>query len=67
MSKHPIDGYPNSAGEQGTKRASCGGDMTGYVKELPYSEPKGPKGIMGNNRPGLGGTNHGMCGTQGRR
>ena len=58
-------------------------------KDLPYSAPVGPKGIMGDQSPGLhgsnhgigngsdhggshsgspglGGTNHGCCGSQGR-
>lgn len=35
-------------------------------KDIPYSPPQGPKG-QSNNGPGLGGTNHGNCGTQGRR
>ena len=64
MAKHPLDNFPNSASAQGTKRASCGGDMASCVKPLPYKEPVGPKGIMGNNRPGLGGTNHGPSGGQ---
>lgn len=29
-------------------------------KEMPYQEPIGPKGIMGNESPGLGGQNHGV-------
>lgn len=47
----------------GGKRADHGGVME--KKELPYSPPVGPKG-QSNNSPGLGGTNHGCCGTQGR-
>lgn len=66
MAKHPIDDYPNTAGAQGTKRASCGGDMTGCVKPLPYKEPVGPKNHQ-HEGPGLkGSTNHGNAGTQGR-
>jgi len=34
-------------------------------KELPYSPPQGPTGQM-RQGPGLGGTNHGQCGTQGK-
>lgn len=34
-------------------------------KELPYSPPVGPKGQT--RGPGIGGTNHGSCGTQGKR
>lgn len=44
-------------------RAKNGGEMD--VKSIPYSPPKGPMGIMGNERPGLGGDNHG-CGTNGK-
>lgn len=32
-------------------------------KDLPYSPPQGPSG-QSHNSPGLGGTNHGNCGTQ---
>jgi hypothetical protein len=35
------------------------------LKDLPYSPPMGPKG-MSNNSVGLGGTNYGCCGTQGK-
>ena len=64
MAKHPIDNYPNSGGEQGTKRASTGGMCCDPRDVNKYREPVGPKGIMGNNRPGLGGTNHGPSGGQ---
>lgn len=64
MSKSNIlDEYGNN---HSGSRATCGGDMTGRVKELPYKEPQGPKGIMGNNRPGLGGMNHGNKVCQGK-
>jgi hypothetical protein len=46
-------------------RPSNGGKIE--PKELPYDPPVGPKGIQGNNKPGLGGTNYGNCGTQGKR
>ncbi len=36
------------------------------AKELPYDPPKGPSGMM-KQGPGIGGTNHGNCGTQGKR
>ena len=42
----------------------CGGVKA--AKELPYSPPRGPKGQM-HSGPGLGGTNHGTAGTQGKR
>lgn len=34
-------------------------------QDLPYSPPQGPKG-QSHEAPGLGGTNHGTNGTQGR-
>lgn len=36
-------------------------------KELDYKPPEGPKGINDPKTPGLHGTNHGNCGTQGKR
>jgi len=66
MSKHPLDSYPSSAPAQGGNRSPCGGDMTDYVKPIPYKPPVGPTDQM-RQRPGLGGTNHGNSGTQGRR
>jgi len=44
-------------------RAKNGGQVE--VKPLPYSPPVGPKGQT--HGPGIGGTNHGNCGTQGKR
>lgn len=35
------------------------------VKPLPYSPPKGPSS-QSHEGPGLGGTNLGQCGTQGK-
>lgn len=48
----------------GGKRATNGGCCD--PKPIPYSKPVGPTEQM-RARPGLGGTNHGNCGTQGRR
>ena len=45
-------------------RASSGGKQD--PKPLAYSPPKGPQG-QSHQGPGLGGTNHGQCGTQGKR
>lgn len=36
------------------------------VKPLPYSSPQGPSS-QSQQSPGLGGTNMGPCGTQGKR
>lgn len=44
-------------------RPSNGGRIE--PKPLPYSSPVGPKGQT--TGPGIGGTNHGNCGTQGKR
>ncbi len=44
-------------------RATNGGQCV--PKEIPYDPPKGPEGIM-RKGVGLGGTNHGTCGTQGK-
>ena len=44
-------------------RATNGGKPD--VKPLPYDTPKGPTDQM-RQGVGLGGTNHGCCGTQGK-
>lgn len=64
MAKDILSEYgPDSPANQ-KPRASNGGVMP--CKDLPYSEPKGPMGIM-HEGPGLGGNNHGNAGTQGKR
>lgn len=63
MAKDIFESYPASQ-SQGGRRAYCGGVTT--AKDLPYSPPVGPKGQM-DKGPGLHGTNHGNCGTQGKR
>lgn len=55
LSEYGSDKMPDS-------RASNGGKME--KKDLPYSTPVGPKGQT--RGPGIGGTNHGCCGTQGK-
>lgn len=59
-----LDDYgPNSSQPQ-AGRATCGGEMP--VRDVRnYQPPQGPSSI-GNRGPGLGGDNHGVCGTQGR-
>lgn len=65
MSKDILSMYgPDSASDQ-MPRASNGGQMP--VKPIPYSPPKGPSNIGDSKSPGLHGSNHGNCGTQGRR
>jgi hypothetical protein len=46
----------------GGNRAGCGGVTE--AKELPYSPPIGPRN---KTTPGTSGTNHGQCGSQGKR
>jgi len=53
-------GSDSVAGER--PRATNGGRME--VKPIPYSPPVGPKGHT--TGPGLGGTNYGCYGTQGK-
>ena len=43
----------------------CGGGICS-PRDLPYSPPVGPKGIDRGHKVGLGGTNYGNCGTQGK-
>lgn len=62
MSKDSMAGYPPSH-TQGGQRATNGGQC--QPKPLPYSPPVGPKGQT--HGPGIGGTNHGNAGTQGKR
>ena len=62
MKKDILSNYgPES--KPGGNRSACGGVIE--AKPLPYSPPVGPMG-QGNKGPGLGGTNHGTCGTQGK-
>lgn len=62
MSRDILSDYgPESkSGPRPTNGGCC------EAKPLPYSPPKGPTTQM-RDRPGLGGTNHGNCGTQGKR
>lgn len=46
-------------------RATNGGQQA--VKSIPYSPPKGPSNINDPKTPGIHGSNHGNCGTQGKR
>lgn len=62
MARGMISEYgPES--KPGGSRAPCGGVTE--AKPLPYSPPVGPKNQT--RGPGLNGTNHGNCGTQGKR
>ncbi len=48
---------PNNRATNGGKREP---------KTLAYSPPVGPKSINDPKTPGIHGTNHGCCGTQGK-
>ena len=63
MSRDILSEYGPESDINQKPRATNGGEMG--VKPIPYSPPKGPTGQM-REGPGLGGTNHGCCGTQGR-
>lgn len=63
MAKDFLSNYGPDRKDSGS-RSICGGVKE--AKELPYSPPVGPKGQM-RQGVGLGGTNHGKAGTQGRR
>lgn len=60
--KEPIIGGPDV--RDNGNRATCGGVCE--PKELPYTPPRGPTSQM-QQGPGIHGTNHGNCGTQGKR
>ena len=48
-------------------RAKCGGVEMECVKDVNnYKPPVGPKNIADPKSPGLHGTNHSNCGTQGK-
>jgi len=64
MSNDILSEYGNDSGPGQGPRATNGGCPE--VKPLAYSPPKGPTGQM-QEGPGIHGTNHGNCGTQGRR
>lgn len=46
-------------------QSSNGGKQT--PKPIDYHPPKGPTSINDPKTPGIHGTNHGTCGTQGKR
>ena len=64
MAKDILSMYGPDSPDKQMPRATSGGVKE--CKPLPYSPPKGPSNQM-SQAPGIGGTNHGMCGTQGKR
>ena len=65
MPRDILSEYGPDSSQPQVGSASNGGKIT--PKDLPYDPPQGPKGINDGRTPGLHGTNHGNCGTQGRR
>lgn len=61
--KDILSEYGADSRTGGDSRATSGGRQE--PKPLPYDPPKGPTEQM-RAKPGLGGTNHGQCGTQGK-
>lgn len=65
MARDILSEYgPDSRSPQ-APRATGGGAQT--PKPIPYSPPVGPSNIGDAKSPGIHGTNHGSCGTQGKR
>lgn len=64
MDKDILNEYGSDSPMNQMPRAGNGGEMP--VKSIPYSPPKGPTNINDPKSPGLHGTNHGNCGTQGK-
>lgn len=64
MADDILSQFGSDSGAPEKARATNGGQCT--PKELPYSPPMGPKGLM-DKGPGLHGENYGCCGTQGKR
>ena len=58
-----LSEYGRDSSQPQKAGATSGGVKS--AKELPYSPPVGPSGQM-NQGPGIHGTNHGCCGTQGK-
>lgn len=65
MSRDILSGFGRDVPHPQAPAARSGGVTE--AKPLPYSPPQGPKGINDPQTPGLHGSNHGTCGTQGRR
>lgn len=63
MADDILSEFGNDSGAPQKSRATNGGQQ--QVKDIPYSAPQGPSAQM-QKGPGLHGTNHGTCGTQGK-
>lgn len=63
--KDILSNYGKDSSQPQKPRAYCGGVEAKDVKDINYSTPQGPTNQM-RRAVGLGGTNHGCCGTQGK-
>ena len=63
MADDILSDYGRDSGAGQKPRATNGGHCT--PTPIPYDPPKGPSSQM-QQGPGIHGTNHGQCGTQGR-
>lgn len=66
MARDILSEYGKDSGAGNKPTASSGG-VTSTRDVHNYQPPKGPSNINDSKSPGLHGTNHGNCGTQGRR
>lgn len=64
MARDILSEYGRDSRQSQAPRATSGG--TQDPKPLPYSPPAGPSNINDPKSPGIHGTNHGNCGTQGK-
>ena len=65
MARDILGEYGNDTPTHQQPRATNGGQQE--PKTIPYSPPVGPSNINDPKGPGIHGTNHGNCGSQGRR
>lgn len=65
MAKDILGYYGPDSRQPQVASSTCGGVKE--AKPLPYSPPVGPSNVGDPKSPGLHGTNHGNCGSQGKR
>lgn len=66
MSKDILSGFGPDTSHPQAPRARSGGE-TSARPTMNYKPPVGPSNINDPKSPGLHGSNHGTCGTQGKR
>mgnify|MGYP001585616239 CR=1 FL=1 len=65
MARDILSEYGRDSSSPQRPRATSGGVKE--AKPLEYCPPVGPSNVGDPKSPGLHGTNHGNCGTQGKR